>query len=224
VSEETSKKIPIQGRELSVSEHQPVDWFEELYAGADRGGEGIPWASMKTHASFAEWLGRHTLAGAGKTALVVGCGMGDDAVELESLGFDVTAFDVSKSAIRFCKERFEQSKVEFVAADLFTPPAQWSRKFDFVLEIYTVQALPPRYEDTAIERIASFVAPGGRLLVVAEVGEGPRSFDKGPPWLLTPQHVDAFAAHGLSVEERHVAERDERGMAHFVTTFRRDEG
>ena len=43
-----------------------------------------------------------------------GCGMGDDAIELERLGFVVTAFDVSHTAIKLCKERFPQSKVSFV--------------------------------------------------------------------------------------------------------------
>ena len=32
-------------------------------------------------------------------ALVVGCGLGDDAEWLEEIGFDVTAFDISKSSI-----------------------------------------------------------------------------------------------------------------------------
>jgi hypothetical protein len=29
-------------------------------------------------------------------------------------------------------------------ADLFNPPSEWKHHFDFVLEIYTIQALPPK--------------------------------------------------------------------------------
>ena len=56
---------------------------------------------MQTHPSFAKWLNENTLVGVGKSALVIGCGMGDDAIELEALGFRVTAFDVSETAIKF---------------------------------------------------------------------------------------------------------------------------
>ena len=217
-----SKTVPIQGREFRVREDEPVDWFEDLYSASDTEGGGVPWASMETHPCFARWLQGHELRGAGASALVVGCGMGDDAIELERRGFAVTAFDVSASAVAYCKQRFPESSVDFLQADLFDPPAQWSASFDFVLEIYTVQAVPPRYESIAIENIAGFVAPRGRALVVAEVGEGERSFEQGPPWLLKADHVEAFAAHGLRVEERHVGEPDANGSTSYVTTFLRD--
>ena len=77
---------------------------------------------MTTHPSFADWLSNNPLNGKGKSALVVGCGMGDDAVALESLGFQVTAFDVSESAVKFCKARFPGSEVDFVQADLVADP------------------------------------------------------------------------------------------------------
>ena len=89
--------------QFSVQEDQPSDWFEPLYAVSNTNGEGVPWASMETHPSFRKWLSHNPLEGGGKLALVVGCGMGDDAIELESLGFQVTAFDVSETAISFVK-------------------------------------------------------------------------------------------------------------------------
>jgi len=95
--------------QYSIQENQPSDWFEPLYAGSNTDGDGVPWANMETHPSFGRWLTQNPLAGDGKLALVVGCGMGDDAIELESLGFQVTAFDVSETAIKLCKERFPQS-------------------------------------------------------------------------------------------------------------------
>ena len=224
MSNDKIKKVPIKGKaELYIRESEPLGWFEDLYSASDTHGEGVPWASMETHASFTAWLETHPLDGENKSALVVGCGMGDDALELESRGFDVTAFDVSDSAIRYCKERFPDSGVNFLQADLFEPPAQWARSFDFVLEIYTVQAVPPVYESTAISNIAEFVAPGGRALVIAEVGAGERSFEQGPPWLLTPAHVETFSSHGLKIEERHVGETDANGMTGYVTTFKREE-
>lgn len=208
--------------QFSVQEDQPVDWFEPLYAGSNTSGEGVPWANMKTHPSFNRWLCQNPLIGEGKQAMVVGCGMGDDAIELEKLGFLVTAFDVSETAIELCKERFPQSSVNFVQADLLENQAQWLQKFNFVLEIYTVQALPPKYEKELIQGISDFVAPNGQLLVIAEVSKDERSFESGPPWLLTSQHIDSFVSCGLSVTGKHIEQdpssHDETKT--YVTTFK----
>lgn len=207
---------------FEIFEAQPTAWFETLYAGTDAEGAGVPWANMQTHPAFDSWLDRNVLDGSGKTALVVGCGMGDDAVALEALGFDVTAFDVSASAIELCKQRFPQSKVAFEQADLLEPQPQWRRKFDFVLEVYTVQALPPVYERVLIESIAEFVSPNGQLVVVAETSVAPRAFESGPPWLLTPDHIDAFASQGLVIEEKHGEPPEfDKAERQLTTTFRR---
>ena len=206
----------------AIQEGQPVDWFESLYSSSNTRGEGVPWANMQTHPSFARWLQRNPLNGEEKSALVVGCGMGDDAITLESLGFQVTAFDVSETAIGFCKERFTQSKTNFIQADLLQDQSQWHERFDFVLEIFTVQALPPVYEEELIENISRFVAPGGRLLVIAEVDSKKRSFDDGPPWLLTPEHIDGFITRGLQVQDKSTEKEFETmGEGTFITLFKR---
>ena len=209
--------------EFSIDEDQPSNWFEPLYANAAADGDGVPWANMDTHPSFAHWLTKNTLEGEGKSALVVGCGMGDDAIKLEAQGFQVTAFDVSDTAIKYCKERFPHSKVDFVQASLLDDQPQWQHQFDFVLEIYTVQALPPKYEKELIQNISDFVAPEGQLLVIAEVGKQERSFENGPPWVLTPEHIDSYVSCGLEVIEKHIKE-DTSGkneMDTFTTTFKR---
>lgn len=207
--------------QLTPKEDQPTEWFETLYASSNPEGTGVPWANMDVHPQFAEWLGQHELNGEGKCALVVGCGMGDDAIALEQLGFKVTAFDVAPSAIELCKKRFVDTTVDFMVADLFDPPSEWKNHFDFVLEIFTVQALPPKYEVELIANVASFVAKEGQLLVVASVQDGPRSFEQGPPWLLRPDHVDRFSGHGLeSIESYRLIGADRMGDL-MVTTFLR---
>ena len=206
---------------INPNEDRPTDWFEELYSASDERGGGIPWANMTTHPDFRHWLEQNELNGEGKTALVIGCGMGDDAMTLASLGFSVTAFDVSPSAISYCKRRFSQPNVDFVVADLFSENLQWDRRFDFVLEIYTIQALPPKYEDEVIARIARYVAVDGQLLVIALVDETERSFQSGPPWLLTPGHRESFEAHGLRIANQYVRRTSDDDAATYVTTFMR---
>ena len=109
---------------------------------------------------------------------------------------------------------------------LLQTQAQWHQKFDFVLEIFTIQALPPKYEEEVIGSIAEFASPEGQLLVIAEVSAEKRSFENGPPWVLTTDHIDAFAALGYSVEGHYVesgSSRRESSDTH-VTLFRRGEG
>ena len=210
---------------FGIQENQPSDWFEPLYASSSTNGEGVPWANMKTHPSFGNWLTHNSLEGDGKLALVVGCGMGDDAIELESLGFQVTAFDVSETAVKHCKERFPLSKVDFVQADLLEAQPQWQRRFDFVLEIFTIQALPPKYEKELIHNLSNFVAPNGQILVIAEVSREERSFDNGPPWVLTSHHIDSFVSCGFRAVGHHVEKESQSNedIGIYVTTFVRSD-
>lgn len=174
----------------------PTGWFEPLYAHAGPNGEGVPWVRLSPHPDLASWLDSEPLEPDGRRALVVGCGLGDDAEELARRGYDVTAFDISPSAIARCRERFPDSPVDYTVADLFDPPGAWHRAFDLVAEIITVQALPPALQVDAIHRIATFVAPRGRAFVVSRVRDAATE-PIGPPWPVVDTTFDAFEMAGL---------------------------
>jgi len=172
-------------------------WFDLLYAGAAGRPDRIPWADMRPNPNLVEWMSRAALEGTGQRALVVGCGLGDDAEALAGAGFEVVAFDVSAAAIAWCRTRFPGSPVRYVNADLLAPPPDWQAVFDFVLEAYTLQALPPGVRPQAVERVAGFVAPGGTLLVICRA----RNTEDDPggfPWPLTRAEVDLFGRHELT--------------------------
>ncbi|HEX7736422.1 MAG TPA: class I SAM-dependent methyltransferase, partial [Ktedonobacteraceae bacterium] len=159
-----------------IAQNTPPDsnlagFFEAVYSTANGDASGIPWADLKPHPLALEWLQQHNINRAGHSALVVGCGLGDDAEELARRGFQVTAFDLSPRAIAWCKERFPASTVDYQVADLFATPARWRQAFDFVLEIYTIQATPLAAHGRTIANIASFLAPGGQLLVICRARE-----------------------------------------------------
>ena len=88
------------------------------------------------------------------------------------------------------------SSVCYVVADLFAPPVEWEAGFDFVLESYTLQVLPPHLRADAVSRIASFVAPGGTLLVIARAREKTEPEGK-MPWPLTQDELSLFETRGL---------------------------
>jgi SAM-dependent methyltransferase len=180
----------------SLSQGDPTGWFERLYAEAAAGAAIVPWDQDEPNPLLAEWTARHAPDGAGRRALVVGCGYGRDAEHLAALGFRTTAFDISETAIRGARERFPESTVDYRAADLLDPPADWAGTFDLVVESITVQSMPLSVRAAAIAGVRRMVAPGGQLLVISGIrAEGERV--DGPPWPLTRAELDSFATDGL---------------------------
>lgn len=208
-------------KKLGVEENKPSDWFETLYSGSNNSGEGVPWANMKPHPIFKKWIEDCSPLKYEKTALVVGCGLGDDAIELEGKGFKVTAFDVSKSAIELCRKRFPTSKVEFTTADLLEGVIKWHKKFDLVLEIFTIQALPPKYEDKLIKNISDFVSDKGQLIVITEVQSEKRTYENGPPWLLNNDYIKSFESNGLKQIVHTTSKESEIGEEIHLSIFQR---
>ena len=101
-------------------------WFAAVYDTAGDDPAQIPWADLSPHPLLAAWLGAMPAPAAGARALDVGCGLGDNAAGIAARGFRVTAFDLSPRAIAWARPRFPQ--VEFMAADLFAPPAAMERR------------------------------------------------------------------------------------------------
>lgn len=177
-----------------------LGWFEALYAEAGADNAAIPWADMEPNPRLVEFWQKHPLESVGKRALVIGSGLGDDSEQLAAWGFKTTAFDISPTAIAATKKRCLNTEVEYLVADLFNPPAEWQRAFDFVLEVYTVQAFTGDLRAHSIAKIAEFVAPGGRLLVIARGRAEDEPEGQGPPWPLTRDEIDGFHRAGLEEE------------------------
>jgi SAM-dependent methyltransferase len=205
----------------SLARGDATGWFESLYQSAGGSAAAIPWADGRVNPNLADWIVQHPLAEIGPRGLVVGCGLGDDAEHLASLGLRVTAFDISPTAIAWCRERFPASPVDYLAADLLHPPAAWQAAFDFVFEAYTLQALPPDLRVNAARHLASFVAPGGTLLVVA------RARDKAEPtgtlpWPLTREDLATLNAAGLETESfEDYFDKEEPPVRRFRVAYRR---
>jgi SAM-dependent methyltransferase len=169
--------------------------FEEIYAGAGEDLASIPWADLTANPALTAWLdGRPPPDG--HRALVVACGLGDDAEELARRGYRVTAFDVSPTAIERCRQRFPASPVDYVVADVFDLPSDWGGAFDLVVEIRTLQSLPLERRQTAARAIADTVAPGGTAFVRTAAREAEEPLGSRP-WPLTRSELEPFTAAGL---------------------------
>ncbi len=121
----------------SIAGGDDTGWFETLYAAAGRGAATVPWADPAPNPRMVRALAD----GGGGRAVVIGCGLGDDAEHVASLGFSTVAFDVSPTAVATARRRFPRSAVEYVTADLLSPPHSWTGAFDLVVEVYTLQVL-----------------------------------------------------------------------------------
>lgn len=168
--------------------NQASAWFDDLYKNNKSSQDNIPWARQTVNPLLQSYLDED-LSHRG-SALVIGCGLGDDAIALEMAGYDVTAIDVSQTALDLAKERFADSNVKFINQDIF----EYEEQFDFVFEALTVQSLPVEFREKMVKAVANTVAEGGKLLLVAHKKE--EDF-KGPPWPLTLAEVDLFKTHGL---------------------------
>jgi SAM-dependent methyltransferase len=171
-----------------------------MYAAAGDDLKAVPWANLKPFPLLVEWLDGEG-ATAGRRALVIGCGFGDDAEELARRGFEVSAFDFSPTAIGRARGRFPDSAVEYRVADLFDLPAEWRERFDLVVEIRTVQSLPIADRRAGVAAIAATVAPGGRLWLFA-LGRETHLPGEHRPWPVVPAELAGFEAAGLTWESR----------------------
>ncbi len=191
-----------RARELAAEyarKGDPTGWFDVLYKEAEGGKSVVPWADRGANPGLLEFWSLQPQVTSGKKALVIACGLGDDAEQLSAWGFDTSAFDISETAIQMAHKRFPQSEVNYRVADLFKPPAEWERMFDFVFEANTIQALPAGIRAEAIRRIADFVRPGGKVLAIVRGRESDEP-EGELPWPLTRAEMNEFVLAGLTEE------------------------
>jgi SAM-dependent methyltransferase len=187
----------------SDSGHAALPAFEEIYARAGDDLASVPWARLAPHPLLVLWLDSGDSpdarpAAAGGDALVVGCGLGDDAEELARRGYAVTAFDVSPTAITRCEERFPRSPVCYQVADVMNLPGRWRGRFSLVVEINTIQSMPRADRPAVVAAIATTVAPGGLLFVRCQAAGEDEPDGPERPWPVRRSELHEFTAAGLT--------------------------
>ncbi|MCB1182512.1 class I SAM-dependent methyltransferase [bacterium] len=203
-----------------AADGDPDGWFDEFYTRAGGDHRNVYWADLAPGPHLVAWLARHAAAPGGR-AVVVGCGVGDDALALAAAGYAVTAFDVSPAAIALCRDRFPDAAVDWRVADLFALPADWSRAFDVVYECNTIQVLTGANRVRARRAIATLAAPGGAVLVSCRSRATDAGLDAWPLALDRPE-IDGFQAEGLVAEEFDAYDDDqEPPVPHFFAVYRR---
>ncbi|KQY57278.1 class I SAM-dependent methyltransferase [Nocardioides sp. Root140] len=172
-------------------DHETPDW-DVHYAGAAPVWSGNPNEALVREASDLP-------AG---TALDVGCGEGADAIWLASRGWQVTALDVSGTALDRARAAAESDGAQ--VAWLHTGLADaLTASYDLVISFYPALE---RADGANVDRLLSLVTPGGTLLVVhhADV-DRERALEHGfdPEAYVGHEHlVDAVTDAGWVVEQQ----------------------
>lgn len=173
----------------------PAELYETLYCNAEDDSDRVPWSAGRSNPQLVSWLNRDAccIVRPGARAVVVGCGLGDDVVELFRRGYDVVGFDISPTAIKWAARRHPSIADRLVHADLLNPPGRFLARFDLVIEINTLDALDPELQPMAARGIARLLAPRGVALVMCRakspvdlsVESDPLQYVEGPPFPLS---------------------------------------
>jgi len=209
-----------------VKEYQkkddPTGWFDSIYKNAQGDHTKVFWADLEASPYLVNWVKENPIKKQKKKACVIGCGVGDDSEALSQLGFEVTAFDISPSAIELCKKRYPDTKVKYIVADLFDYPKEWFENFDLVYECNTIQVLPNGYRKPAREAMSSLIAKDGYILVSCRSrNEGEK--EDAIPFPLSKSEIDEFVSIDKLKELSFLAYDDtqEPPVPHFFAVYQK---
>jgi SAM-dependent methyltransferase len=198
------------------------NFFNMVYDRAGDDGAQVPWADFAPKPQLIEWLAKNPAANASMRAADVACGLGDHAEAMAAAGYHTVGFDIADTAIQWAKKRFPDTKVDYTRGDLFDLPEDWVGGFDLVYECYTIQAVPEALHEDMSKAIASLVAPGGRLLMLARTRQEDEPAN-GPPWHLTPKEVNIFKGLGFELESESIYDvvRVDKTIPHVFCVWKR---
>ncbi|MFF8380836.1 class I SAM-dependent methyltransferase [Streptomyces sp. NPDC015661] len=147
-----------------------ADWWDGFYADRDK---PVPFFVAKPDENLVSYVEQGLLPAGGKV-LDLGCGPGRNALYLASAGFDVTAVDLSPTAIAWAEERARDTSAEgvrFVCGDAFT--AVLDGPYDLVYDSGCFHHLPPHRRVSYLALLDRTLAPGGHFALTAfAAGEG----------------------------------------------------
>lgn len=136
--------------------------------------------------------------------------------------WSAAAFDLSPTAISHCRSRFPGSAVDYRVADLFELPDQWSNGFELVVEVRTLQSLPPTRLPEAITALAGLARPGGTVFVHC-LARSDHEHWTSRPWPLSRNDLATFTAVGLR-ETQVLDQPEESGPDQsFTIVYTRDQ-
>lgn len=141
-----------------MAEDKIMDWDGHYQEGH------TPWQRRDLNPAFVHW--RHTYLHKPCRILVPGCGTSPEVVELARMGFDVTALDLSQTAIDRQREMLEKARqrATLEVDDVLT----WmpEHHFDMIYEQTCLCAIDPHDRHHYHQQLRHWLKPEGTLLAL----------------------------------------------------------
>jgi SAM-dependent methyltransferase len=181
---ETSAGDPFGGRHPTSHERMTgLPWDASYHDGP------APWDTGQPQPAVVRVGAAGGFAGA---VLDAGCGTGENALHIASLGLPVLGVDVAETALAVASTKAAERgiEVEFAAADAFQL-ARLGRRFATVLDCGLFHTLDADERPGYVASLASVTVPGGTLYVLCFRDDGP---DAGPHPVSEAELRAAFGA------------------------------
>ncbi len=142
--------------------------YQDIYSKPN----SAPWTYSQIPEELTDLIKNKILSSPGKV-LEIGCGEGHQSIFLAKEGFNVTAIDESKNAIKFAKQNAvnQKVKVKFKVQE-YRQIESYKEKFDFIFDWRFLHQLTDEIErDEYLKHISNLLKPMGKYLSVAFSGD-----------------------------------------------------
>jgi len=159
---------PFRGRQPTSHERMTgLPWDASYHPGP------APWDIGQPQPAIVRVASQGGFAGA---VLDAGCGTGENALLIASLGLPVLGFDVAETALAMAREKASARGIEaeFVAADAFHLEGL-GRRFQTVLDCGLFHAFDADERPRYVASLASVTEHGGTLYVLCFSDQGPET-------------------------------------------------
>lgn len=141
--------------------------YDERYKTAH--AQGVSWSSNVSTPIVMEVIERFGISHS-QRLLEIGCGEGRDSRTVLEHGFQLTATDISKEAISYCKQKMPEFANQFRVLDCLS--GELDEKFDFIFAVAVLHMLVPDGDrDGFYGFLRSHLSNGG-IALICTMGDG----------------------------------------------------
>ncbi len=127
---------------------------------------GLLWSTQTTTPELIEWINYYNIP-KNNEILEIGCGEGRDSLYLNSLGYKITAIDVSETAIKKSIELDKYKEINWIVDDILNLAKLINKKFSYIFSIATLHMLVlDRDRKKFLKNIYNLLNINGKLLLV----------------------------------------------------------
>lgn len=143
----------------------PITYYEQHAARLAEQYESL--AFEEVHANLVDLL-----PAPGATVLDVGAGSGRDAAWFAAQGYDVVAVEPSDAMLAQARSRHPSSRIRWLSDDLpdLANVRRLGLRFDFILLSAVWMHVPPAARQRALRKLATLLAPQGRIAISLRLG------------------------------------------------------